>query len=313
MADRYLVTGASGFIGSTLVEMLVARGARVHCLLLPGDPAPHLAGVRDAVRVHRADLVDRQALGAAVRAARPEVIVHLAAVGVTDVHIDPALAVRVNVEGTLNLLNVLDGEYRVFVNTGTCHEYGANQPPFHEGQAPMPELPYAITKTAVWHFCQRLHKTKGWPIVTVRPFAVYGPRQPARAFIPACIQAARDGVDFEMTGGEQERDLIFVEDVVTGLIAAASAPHAAGETFNLCTGRAVALYDVARTIVEQMGSPIEIRPGALPYREGEIWRLVGDNSRARSILHWEPRISLSEGLHRTIEHAVAIPQQRGRL
>ena len=146
--------------------------------------------------------------------------------GATNVHVSPALATRVNVEGTLNLLQALDGNYRVFVNTGTCHEYGDNQPPFREDQDPRPKLPYAITKTAVWHFCRRLHTTKGWPIVNVRPFAVYGPRQPDRAFIPACIRAAQRGIDFGMTGGEQQRDLIYVSDVVEGFIRAATVSEA---------------------------------------------------------------------------------------
>ena len=153
----YLLTGASGFIGSHLAEILVARGATVHCLLLPTDTAPSLSAVRDRIHIHRADLLDADALRRVVRAASPEVVMHLAAVGVTDIHIDPALAVRVNVEGTLNLLAALDGAYRVFLNVGTCHEYGNGDPPFREDQAPRPSLPYAITKTAVWHFCRRWH------------------------------------------------------------------------------------------------------------------------------------------------------------
>ena len=301
MADRVFVTGASGFIGSTLVETLVRRGADVHCLLLPGDPAPNLRAVRDHVCLHCADLADRQAVEAVVREARPEAVLHLAAVGVTDVNVDPAFAVRANVEGTLNLLHALSGDYRVFVNTGTCHEYGDNRHPFREDQDPRPELPYAITKTAVWHFCRRFYRTRGWPIVTVRPFAVYGPRQPAKAFIPACIRAALSGTGFQMTGGEQQRDLIYVADIVEGFIHAATVPEAVGGTFNLCTGQEHALHDVARMIVAQTGNQIDVQRGALPYREGEIWHLVGDNTRARTILGWEPRISLEQGLARTIE------------
>jgi nucleoside-diphosphate-sugar epimerase len=301
MTVRFLVTGASGFIGSTVVEMLVQRAADVHCLLLPGDSAPNLDEVRQDVRFHRADLTDKGPVRSIVRAVQPEAILHLAAVGVTDVNVDPAWAVQVNVEGTLNLLQALDGDYRVFVNTGTCHEYGDNEPPFREEQDPRPELPYAITKTAVWHFCRRLHKTRGWPIVTVRPFTVYGPRQPEKAFIPACIRAAQKGTDFCMTGGEQRRDLVYVTDVAEGFIRAATVPEAVGGTFNLCTGQEVALYDVARSIVEQMGSPIALQRGVLPYREGEIWHLVGDNTRARTILGWEPRVTLEQGLAQTIE------------
>ena len=300
MHSRVLVTGGSGFIGSHLVEALVQRGADVHCMLLSGDPAPNLDGVRQAIRIHRANLTERDQVDAVVRAARPEVVMHLAAIGVADVHVDPALAARVNVEGTLNLLGALDGDYQVFVNTGTCHEYGSNEPPFREDQDPRPTLPYAITKTAVWHFCSRFFRTRQWPIVTVRPFAVYGPRQASNTFIPACIRAAQRGTDFEMTGGEQQRDLVYVSDIVEGFIRAAIVPEAIGGTFNLCTGQEVALYDVAQAIVTEMGDPMAIRRGALPYRESEIWHLVGDNSRARTILGWEARVPLRTGLQRTI-------------
>jgi UDP-glucose 4-epimerase len=297
---QVLLTGASGFIGSHLAEALVARGAIVHCLLLPGDPAPNLSAVRDQIHVHRADLLDAEALRRVARAASPEVVMHLAAVGVTDVHVDPALAVRVNVEGTLDLLAALDGAYRIFLNVGTCHEYGDGAPPFREDQDPRPSLPYAITKTATWHFCRRFLDTEGWPIVTVRPFSVYGPRQAENTFVPACIHAARRGVDFEMTAGEQGRDWIYVADVVEGMIRATGLPAAIGGTFNLCTARETTLYDVARAIVSEMGDPIAIHRGALPYREGEIWHLVGDNTRARAVLGWEPTTSLADGLRRTI-------------
>ena len=126
MSERVLVTGASGFIGSFVAEALLAQGAEVHALLRPGSSLRWLERVRGAVRVQRADLADPEGLRRVARAARPEVVFHLAAAGVTDVGVDPVVAVRVNVEGTLNLLSALDGAYRAFVNTGTCLEYGDN-------------------------------------------------------------------------------------------------------------------------------------------------------------------------------------------
>ena len=275
-----LVTGASGFIGSFLTETLVRRGTEVHCLLRPSSPTRHLCHIVEHIHIHRADLTDQDGLGAVVKASKPDVVFHLAATGATDIHVPPALAVRVNVEGTLNLLLALDGRVNAFVNTGTCHEYGSNESPFHEAQDPRPELPYAITKTAAWRFCNRFHATKGWPIVTVRPFAVYGPRQAANTFVSACIRAALSGQDFAMTLGEQTRDWIYVTDVVEGMIQAATVPDAIGGTFNLCTGHQTSLYEVACLIVHQVSAdretaPIAIQRGALPYREGEIWQHGG--------------------------------------
>jgi UDP-glucose 4-epimerase len=267
-----------------------------------------LGKVLGHIQIHRADVTDRDALQAVADKTRPELVFHLAATGATDIHVPPALAVRINVEGTLNLLAALDGCYRAFVNTGTCHEYGAHEPPFREDQDPRPELPYAITKTAAWHFCRRFYQTQGWPIITLRPFAVYGPRQAANTFVSACIRAAQSGQDFKMTLGEQKRDWIYVTDVVDGLIRAATVPEASGETYNLCTGQETTLYEVAQLIVEQVSTdretgPIAIQRGALPYRAGESWRLVGDNTRARNDLGWEPQVTLHAGIRETVRAA----------
>jgi nucleoside-diphosphate-sugar epimerase len=238
-------------------------------------------------------------------AAQPATVFHLAATGATNVHVSPQQATRVNVEGTLNLLEALNGAYRVFVNTGTCHEYGDNPPPFCEDQDPRPELPYAITKTAAWRFCRRFQQTKEWPIVTVRPFSVYGPRQAANTFVSACIRAAQSGQEFDMTPGEQERDWIYVEDVVEGMLRSAREPAAVGETLNLCTGRGISLYRVAQIVVSevaarQQSAPAVINRGALSYRSSEIWRLVGSPARAREILGWQAQTSLQEGICRTL-------------
>lgn len=300
MSERVLVTGGSGFIGSHLVEALLRRGDEVHCLLMSGDPAANLGAIRNDVHIVDADLTDRESVQRAVQSVRPEVVFHLAAVGVADVNLDPALVARVNVEGTLNLLQALQGEYRVLVNTGTCHEYGNQPAPLREDLPPRPELPYAIAKTAAWHFCNRFYKTRRWPIVTVRPFSVYGPRQAANAFVPACIEAVREGRPFEMTPGEQKRDWVYVGDVAEGLIRAAETPTAVGSTFNLCSGVGATLYEVARMIVNEMGHGIEIKRGALPYRPEEIWELVGDPARAREVLGWEATTSLGKGIQKAI-------------
>ena len=115
-----LVTGASGFIGSFLTETLVQRGLEVHCLLRPNSSTRRLRQVLEQIHIHRADLTDPDTLHATVSAAKPEIVFHLAATGAANVNVPPTLAARVNIEGTLNLLLALNGDYRTFVNTGTC-------------------------------------------------------------------------------------------------------------------------------------------------------------------------------------------------
>jgi nucleoside-diphosphate-sugar epimerase len=297
-----LVTGATGFIGSHLAERLVAEGAEVTLAVEPGVSQANVASILDKVRVHEVDLREGQMVRQLVRECQPSKIYHLAAVGVTEPDVDPLLAVQVNVMGTLNLLEALkETECDCFVNTGTCYEYGHNTPPMREDQMVDPISAYAASKSAAGLFCNLYHRTRGYPIVTVRPFTVYGPRQSERALIPQTILSALRGEDFEMTGGEQTRDFTYVDDVVEGYLRASLSKKAIGPTINLGTGEEHAIKDVVLKVLELMGSPMRPLIGALPYRPGEIRRLYADNSKARELLDWKPQVRLEEGLRRTIK------------
>jgi UDP-glucose 4-epimerase len=222
-------------------------------------------------------------------------------VGVTEPGIDPRLAVQVNVLGTLNLLEALkETGCNCFVNTGTCYEYGHNTPPMREDQMVDPINAYAASKSAVWLFCNMYHRTRGYPIVTVRPFTVYGPRQSERALIPQTILSALRGENFAMTGGDQTRDFTYVDDIVEGYVRASLSERAIGQTINLGTGEEHAIKDVVLKVLELMGNPVKPVIGELPYRPGEVWRLYADNGKARELLGWQPQVSLEDGLRKTI-------------
>ena len=160
------------------------------------------------------DLRDAEAVRSAVIEAAPRIVFHLAAVGVTNPEIDPTLALEVNVGGVINLLEVLkERSARRVVLVGTCYEYGAREAverldPFNV---------YAASKVAAWAFGRTYWRAYGLPVVTVRPFQVYGPGQPGQTLIPAAIGAALGGQDFPMTPGGQARDFIFVDDVMSGM------------------------------------------------------------------------------------------------
>ncbi|MBL7183162.1 MAG: SDR family NAD(P)-dependent oxidoreductase [Anaerolineae bacterium] len=298
---RVLITGATGFIGSHLAERLVAEGTEVILLIEPGASQANIASILDQVRVHEVDLRDGQMVRRLVQECRPSKVYHLAAVGVTEPGIDPRLAVQVNVMGTLNLLEALsETNCDCFVNTGTCYEYGHNTPPMHEDQMADPINAYAASKSAAWLFCNMYHRTRGYPIVTVRPFTVYGPCQSERALIPQTIISALRGEDFEMTGGEQTRDFTCVDDVVEGYIRASLSKKAIGQTINLGTGEERPIKDVVLKVLELMGSPVRPLIGALPYRPRDIRRLYSDSSKARELLGWQSQVSLEDGLRKTI-------------
>ncbi|NQT83244.1 NAD-dependent epimerase/dehydratase family protein [bacterium] len=318
---RCLVTGASGFIGWHLVHRLVKESAEVSCIVEPGVDREELESVAGISEIHIADLTDLSALQRVVKAAKPSIVFHLAAVGATDPAIEPVRAIRVNIEGTVNLLLALNGSCDLFINTGTCHEYGeglgrahASPPerrdgglpsptglePLRESVPPAPASVYAASKVAAWHFCNVFFRTRGWRIVNLRLFTVYGPRQPARSLVPSVILSGLKEQELPMSGGEQIRDFIFIDDVVAGYLLAAENPASAGWTFNLCSGRGVSLRELV-SMIETLEKRVRVKLGALPYRNGEASKIIGDNSLAKEILGWEPKVALEEGLRTTLE------------
>ncbi len=300
-----LVTGGSGFIGSHLTAALVGLGADTHVLTSAVSSVyPHrLTKLRADLTLHEGNLTDRTALRAVVRDARPEVVFHLGAythVGKSWSRIDECI--QTNVQGTVNLLEALDGTgYRRFVNTGTSEIYGAIDVPFAESDRPEPVSPYAVSKHAAEEFCRLGSTARGWPIVRVRPFNAYGPGQSPDRIIPEVIVRALRGDPLPLTQGRQTREFNHVDDLVEGFLLLGVVDGIDGQLMNLGNGEEVAIADLVRTILGLLGDPIEAEFGALPDRPIEIWRMCCDPSRAADLLGWRPRLTLTEGLTRTIE------------
>lgn len=295
---RTLVTGATGFIGQRLAQRLVETGAQVWAGICPCEAPERIAALPSRAECISLNVQDVEGVRRAVGQAVPDVVFHLAAVGVTDPGVDPALALAVNVGGLVHLLEALcERNVERIVLVGTCYEYGAREA--LEGLDPFNA--YAASKAAAWAFGRMYWRAHGLPTVTVRPFQVYGPGQPAHTLIPAAIRAALTGDDFPMTPGEQERDFVYVDDVVDGMLAAAEAPGIEGHSLDLGTGGAHS----ARQVVERIWTMTEARgrilAGDLPYRPGAVMRLVADADRTARLTGWRARVGLEEGLRRTIE------------
>jgi nucleoside-diphosphate-sugar epimerase len=298
-----LITGGTGFIGSHLVRDLVGRGARVSVLTRRGSNPWRLRDVLDDIKIVYADITKFEETQKIVRQICPEKVYHLAAYVDVGRGIDRLQsAIKVNLQGTLNLLRSLqDVDFNCFVNAGTVEEYGTNPVPFKETMREMPVSPYSASKVATTHFCQMLYRTQGMPIVVVRPFLTYGPFQDGKMLIPSLIQSCLEKKNFEMTKGEQTREFNYVEDIVEGFILASVHKKALGEVINLGNGKEYSVREVAVMINEMFGNPIKLLFGAKPYRKTEIWRIFCDNSKAKRLLRWRPRHSLEEGLKKTVE------------
>ena len=307
---RVLVTGATGFIGQRLVQWLVEAGARVCAGVAPDEKPERVAGLSGQARRLTFDLCDAGAVQAVASEAAPQVVFHLAAVGVTDPGVEPLAALAVNVGGTVHLLEALrKREVGRIVLVGTCHEYG---PASGRGARDTveggnragcfdPFNAYAASKVAAWAFGRMYWRAHGLPVVTARPFQVYGPRQPHRTLVPAAIRAALAGEDFPMTPGEQKRDFIYVDDVVEGLLASAAAPGVEGESIDLGTGQVCSIRRAVERIWEMTEARGRILVGALPYRSGEVMHLAADVNRTARLTGWRARVGLEEGLRHTIK------------
>jgi dTDP-glucose 4,6-dehydratase len=179
---------------------------------------------------------------------------------------------------------------------GTSHEYGARGA--IEGLDPFNA--YAASKIAAWAFGRMYWRAWGLPVVTVRPFQVYGPGQPHQSLIPATIRAALSGEDFPMTPGEQERDFVYVQDVVDGMLATVEAAGIEGTSLDLGTGIGHTVRNVVERIWQLMDAEGRVQSGALSYRSGEATRLVADADRTAQLTGWRATTSLEKGLHATI-------------
>jgi len=300
-----LVTGATGFIGSHLARKLLEEGAEVHVLLKKDSNQFRIQDILGSLTIWYGDLRDYPSLCLCVKNSRPQIIFHLAAL--RDVRRDFELInpmIDINIKGTLNFLRgVIEEKVPLerFINTGTSEEYGDGTAPFREDQREIPVSPYSASKVAVTYFCQMLYKTIGLPIITLRPFIVYGPFQDTDMFIPSLIKHCLEGKDFLMTEGDQTREFTYIDDIIEAYLLAARSPEAVGGVINIGNGVEHRIRDVAEKVVRMLGNPIRLLIGALPKRPGETMNFFCNNEKAKRLLGWSPKIGLDEGLERTID------------
>jgi UDP-glucose 4-epimerase len=310
---RTCVTGGAGFIGSNLVDRLVADGHEVVVLddLSTGTRA-NLAKSADSIRFVEGDLRDPAAVATAV--AGCEVVYHMAALASVQRSVDdPAVVTDVNVGGTLHLLiGARDAGVRRVVFASSSSIYGDTPVlPKDESMPTSPLSPYAASKVAGEAYLLAFDASYGLEGVALRYFNVYGPRQSATsqyaAVIPLFIDAMRSGRAPVIHGdGGQTRDFTYVGDVVDALVLAATAPDARGNVMNIGGGgQRISILDLATSIAEALG--FEGEPIHEPARVGDVRDSLADISRARALLGWEPRTALREGIAQTV--AAAVPAE----
>ncbi len=287
---RILVTGGNGYLGSQLVSALKKEEAEVFVMDKDAIPSDHSFNT---------DITDRSAVEKAVQKIQPEIIYHLAALLNRERNFDHFDQInRVNHNGALNLLLALkDVPYRNFIFTGTSEVYGSNEPPFHEEQVPKPASPYSLTKRYAELLISTFSSLYNKHFTILRLFNFFGKDMPVEFFIPQMIRAFQYENSFEMTEGAQKRDFLYVEDVIQALLLSARSEKALDEIFNVCSGQAVSLKQLAIEIKSNLNNSCEIKFGALPYRENEVWNMVGDNTKIKTMLGFKVRYNFQDAIH----------------
>jgi UDP-glucose 4-epimerase len=304
---KCLVTGGAGFIGSHLVDALVADRHEVRVLdnLSTGDAA-NLAGVRDRIELLEADVIDRDAVQEASRGV--DWVFHQAALASVPRSVaDPLGTHRACVDGTLNvLLAARDTGVKRVVYAASSSAYGNSERlPKRESDLTAPLSPYAVAKLAAEHYCAAFTEVYGLETVQLRYFNIFGPRQPPdspyAAVIPLFIRAMLSGNAPTIHGdGLQSRDFTYVDNAVQANLLAAATPGVAGRVYNVACGRRFTLLEIVDAINRLLGT--KIRPIFTDPRPGDVRHSEADITRAREELHYAPKVDVEEGLKRCMEY-----------
>lgn len=308
---KVLVTGAGGFIGSHLVEQLVQAGASVRGFIRYNSRGDigllrHLPPqILSNVEIIGGDLRDPYTVKDVVNGC--QVVFHLGAlISIPYSYHHPYEVAETNFLGTLNILAACR-EFNVekLIHTSTSEVYGtAQQVPINESHPLQGQSPYSASKIGADKLAESFYCSYGLPVVTVRPFNTFGPRQSARAIIPTIITQALTGKTMLLGNLDTTRDFTYVNDTVNGFIKAAEAKSdlTIGKTFNLGTGYEIKMGDLADLIIQQIDPSIEIKidPARLRPQRSEVFRLISDNSLAQKVLGWKPEYDLAHGLGLTI-------------
>jgi len=309
-SKRVLVTGAGGFIGSHLTERLVDLGAQVTAFLRYNSRADEaMIGLlppekKKKIRIIYGELRQSETVKRAMK--NIDIVFNLAAlISIPYSYLHPQEVIETNTLGTLNVLTAArEEEVEKLVQTSTSEVYGTAQYiPIDEKHPKQPQSPYSASKIAADAIALSFYYSFNLPVAIIRPFNAYGPRQSDRAVIPAIISQALVKKKVLLGSTTPTRDLNFVSDTVEGFIKIAESENSIGEEINIGSGFEISIGDLAEKIVSLVGKEVKLIKDEKRVRpeKSEVERLLADNSKARKLLGWSPRVSLDAGLKMTIE------------
>lgn len=305
---KVLVTGAGGFIGSHLTELLVEEGyvvkAFLHYNSLNQWGWLERSEYINDIEIIRGDIRDFDSVNNAIKGA--ESVFHLAAlIGIPYSYLSPLAYIKTNIEGTYNVLysSLMNNVSKVIV-TSTSEVYGTAQyVPINENHPLIGQSPYSASKIGADQMAISFYRSFGLPVITARPFNTYGPRQSARAIIPTVITQLLSGRKKIMLGNlSPTRDLTFVKDTINGFVELSKLDKFYGEIFNIGMGEEISVGNLAKMIMKQLNIQDEIvqQKERIRSENSEVERLLCDNSKIKAYTNWNPKYNLERGIQETI-------------
>ena len=297
---RIIVTGASGFVGSQLTRKLLKMGNHLHILVRPSSDLWRIKDIVDRIEIIKRDLIQIDSTELVPVLKDADIIFHLAAAGVNQSCKDPHSMIETNIFGTFRMLQLArEIETERFVFAGSCFEYGSGTY-LSENDLPNPCSEYGASKSGAWMLVNAFAQRYQLPVVSLRPFTVYGPFESAYRLIPHAILSAINENDIMLTEGAQTRDFVFIDDMIDALVKAATVTKAINGTYNICCGSEVSVKNLVKRIIKLTGSKSRPLFGSKPYRDNELWNLSGNPKEAERELGWTAKTSLDIGLQRAI-------------
>lgn len=293
----FLITGASGFIGSNLLRRLVEEDAQVHVILRKNSNLWRIKDILHKTHIHISDLSNYKDVLKIIQKSKPTVIYHLASYGAYPFQKNADKILKVNILGTWNLLHaLLNHKYKLFVNTGSSSEYGYKSKPMKETDLLEPASYYAVSKCTQTHLCSHMAKESNKPIVTLRPFSVYGPYEEPSRFIPTLLKSLYYGKKMSLTSPDTARDFIYIDDMIDAYLKIEELRKYQGMCFNIGTGVQSTIKHVVKEASEVTNKKIQFEWGKMKPRSWDTTSWVADISLAKKLLKWKPQYNLNHGL-----------------
>ena len=300
---KVFVTGATGFIGKHLVQLLAAEGYSVGILARPTSSFSRGRGILN-VTSFSGDVRNFEDLKDAFSSFKPDAVIHLVTYYAVMHQADEiGVMLDTNVKGTINILEAAkESRVQLFVNTSTCAVYEEKDRPIREDDPIKPQNLYALTKLQAEEACGFYAENFNLRCVTLRLFPPYGPGDKERRLIPHIIGNLLKKTPPQLTSGKQEWDFVYISDIVTAFIAVLrSAPfEAKHEIINIGTGQPYSVRAVGDLLKNVMRSDTELHWGAVEHRMNEVWYNSADITKAKIFLCWSPMIGIEEGLKMTV-------------